>query len=366
METKPGHKGHIGHVDQVRTRYTKFARGKLTFIAVGFCILFLLMIISVYVGTANIGLKEVIWAIAARFIPSVPKNSLYYSVIWHLRLPRVIMGVFAGAGLAASGTVMQAVTRNPLVSPFTLGISSAAALGASVAIMFTMSHSLMVSGKFIIIINAFIFSLLCTLLVFVLSRKRGNSAEALILAGIILMYFFSALTSLLQFFASEQELTAMVNWTFGSLSGSKWDEILIVLCVLLICIPIMMWFSWDLNAMIAAGDEEAATLGVNTSIIRNTCLIISSLITAVIISFTGIIGFVGLVAPHLARLVIGGDHRFLLPASCISGAIILILADTLGRTIVSPMIIPIGIVVSFIGVPMFIYLMMINREEYWG
>ncbi|MEW5818027.1 MAG: iron chelate uptake ABC transporter family permease subunit, partial [Spirochaetota bacterium] len=123
METKPGHEGHRGHADHVRAKYAKFARGKLTFIAVGFCILFLLMIISVSVGTASLGLKEVFWAIAARFIPSVPKDSLYYSVIWHLRLPRVMMGVFAGAGLAASGTVMQAVTRNPLVSPFTLGIS---------------------------------------------------------------------------------------------------------------------------------------------------------------------------------------------------------------------------------------------------
>ncbi|MEW6380127.1 MAG: iron ABC transporter permease [bacterium] len=355
METKPAH---------VRTIYSKFAQRKLKYIAGEFCILFFLMMISVAVGTADLGLKEVLWTITARFIASLPKDPLYYPVIWHLRLPRVIMGVVAGAGLAASGTVMQAVTRNPLVSPFTLGISSAAALGASIAIMFNLS--LMGPGKFTAIIVAFIFSLLCTLLVFALASKRGNSAEALILAGIVLMYFFSALTSVLQFFASEQELTAMVNWTFGSLSRSKWDEILIAACVVLTCIPILTRFSWDLNAMIAAGDEGAATLGINTSRIRTICLILSSLVTATIISFTGIIGFVGLVAPHLTRLVIGGDHRFLLVGSCITGAIILTLADIFGRTIVSPMIIPIGIVVSFVGVPMFIYLMMINRENYWG
>jgi len=315
-------------------------------------------------GAADLGFKDVLMAILCKFLPYFKSIPFHESIVWHLRLPRILMGVVAGAGLAVSGTVMQGVTRNPLVSPFTIGVSSAAAFGASVAIVFGVGFA--GKGTLLIIANAFIFALICALIVFGLAKLRGASPETLVLAGIALTYLFSALTATLQFFASEEQLMALVHWTFGTLTGTTWNEVSIVFMMLLTCLPVLILFSWDLNAMISAGDEVAMSLGVNTTRVRTVSLVISSFITAGIICFTGIIGFVGLVAPHITRFLFGGDHRFLIPASCIMGAILLVAADTIGRMAVSPLIIPIGIVVSFIGVPLFLYLMMKRKEDYWS
>lgn len=252
--------------------------------------------------------------------------------------------------------------RNPLVSPFTIGISSAAAFGASIAIMFGVGF--VGSGTYLIMTNAFIFALLCAFLVYGIARIKGVTPETLILAGIALMYLFGALTATLQFVASEQQLMAVIHWTFGTLTGSTWNEILIVTVLLLSCFPFLMLYAWDLNAM-ASGEEVARSLGVNTSRVRTVSLTLATLITAGIICFTGIIGFVCLVAPHITRFLIGGDHRFLIPCSCIFGAILLLAADTAGRIMFSPVIIPVGIVISYIGVPLFLYLLIKVRKVYW-
>ena len=323
----------------------------------------MLMAVASYIGPADITFGEVLLALAARFIPYVEAPQFHDAVIWHLRLPRIVMAVVAGAGLSISGAQMQGITRNPLVSPFTIGISSAAALGASVAIMFGVGF--IGTGTFLIIANAFLFAMLCAFIVLGLARLKGASPETLILAGIALTYFFSALTSILHFFASEEELMSMIHWTFGTLTGTTWNEIGIVTIVIIICIPVFMKYSWDLNAMASGGDETARGLGVNTTRVRIISLVLSAFITATIISFTGIIGFVGLVAPHITRYIMGGDHRFLLPGSCITGAILMVGADTVGRTILSPIILPIGIVISFIGVPLFLYLLLARKRDYW-
>jgi iron complex transport system permease protein len=203
------------------------------------------------------------------------------------------------------------------------------------------------------------------MIVFGLTRLKRSSPETLVLAGIALNYFFGSLTAILQFFANEQQLNAMVNWTFGTLTGADWGRVTIVFVVLLFCVPLLIRLAWDLNAIFSGGDETAKSLGIDTSRVRTLALLISSLITASIICFTGIIGFVGLVAPHLARMAIGEDHRFLLPASCLVGAVLVVGADIVGRTVMDPLILPIGIVISFVGVPMFLYLMM-TRDTGWG
>ncbi len=325
--------------------------------------LLFLIILASWVGSANLTMKDVFMAILSKFFSSIRCNSFNEAIVWHLRLPRIFMGIIAGVGLAAAGTVMQGITRNPLVSPFTIGVSSAAAFGASVAIMFGVG--LLQIGTYLIITNAFISALVCSFIVFGLAKLKGASPETLVLAGIALAYFFSALTSILHFFASEEQLMMMVHWTFGSLTRAGWNEILITAIVLIVTLPILMHFSWDLNVMVLADDETAKSLGVNTQRVRAVSLILSAFITATIICFTGIIGFVGLVAPHLSRMIIGGDHRFLLPASCLVGSILTISADIIGRIIVPPIILPIGIVISFIGVPLFIYLLIRKKEEYW-
>jgi len=348
---------------EIKRAYSEYIARKTIFIVGCFFLLLFLIILASWVGSANLTMKDVFMAILSKFFSSIRCNSFNEAIVWHLRLPRIFMGIIAGVGLAAAGTVMQGITRNPLVSPFTIGVSSAAAFGASVAIMFGVG--LLQIGTYLIITNAFISALVCSFIVFGLAKLKGASPETLVLAGIALAYFFSALTSILHFFASEEQLMMMVHWTFGSLTRAGWNEILITAIVLIVTLPILMHFSWDLNVMVLADDETAKSLGVNTQRVRAVSLILSAFITATIICFTGIIGFVGLVAPHLSRMIIGGDHRFLLPASCLVGSILTISADIIGRIIVPPIILPIGIVISFIGVPLFIYLLIRKKEEYW-
>jgi iron complex transport system permease protein len=252
--------------------------------------------------------------------------------------------------------------RNPLVSPFTIGTSSAAGFGASVAIV--LGVGIAGTGKYLIIGNAFFFAMLSVLLVYGIARIRGVSAETLILAGIVVMYFFSALTSLLQYLATKEQLKGVVHWLFGNLALARWENLSIIFMMFLLSFLLTMKYAWDFNAL-AAGDEVAISLGVNIRQVRLISLVLATLITATIVCFTGIIGFVCLVAPHITRMLVGNDHRFLLPGSCLVGAILLLVADTIGRTIIQPVEIPIGIITSFIGVPMFLYLLLTKKKKYW-
>ena len=349
---------------EAKEAYSRLTARKILFILVGLGALVALVVVATSLGSADLGVDSVASAIAARVFPflNLEVSSKVDVIVWDIRLPRIVLGVVAGAGLAISGAAMQGIMRNPLVSPFTVGISSAAGFGASVAIIF--GAGMVGSGKYLVITNAFAFALLASFLVYGLARIRGMRPETLILSGIALMYFFSAATSLLQYIATEQELHAVVHWLFGSLTGASWENILVVLIIFFCCLPFLIRYSWDLNALVA-GDDVATTLGVNTRRVRTVCMALATLITAGIICFTGIIGFVCLVAPHITRMIIGADHRFLLPCSCILGGLLLVGADTIGRTAFQPTTIPVGIVVSIIGVPFFIYLILRTRKEYF-
>lgn len=346
----------------LKEEYSGFIARKTSFLLAGFMFLLILVTFAVTVGAAELGMEDVFFAIIARF-SSLDVSDFTYGVVWHLRLPRLLLGVVAGAGLAVSGCVMQGITRNPLVSPFTIGISSAAAFGASLAIF--LGPGLASGGQLFVVANAFLFALVCAFSVFGLANLRGSSPETLVLAGIAISYLFSALAAVLQFFASEEKLMAMVHWSFGSLTNSDWDSIAIISCTMLFTFPVLMRYSWDLNTIMLVDDGTAKSLGIHASRVRTTLLIISSLITATIISFTGIIGFVGLVAPHVTRFILGGDHRFLLPGTCITGSILVIMADITGRCLIPPIVFPLGVVISFVGVPMFVYLLITEKEEFW-
>lgn len=350
---------------EAKALYTKFTTRKIVFILAGLAGLAALTLFATSIGSAGLGLNDVAHAIFARVFPfaDIESSHLADVVVWELRLPRIVMALIGGAGLAVSGAVMQGITRNPLVSPFTVGVSSAAAFGASIAIV--LGFGLVGSERYIVITNAFVFASITAFLVYGLARIRGITGETLVLAGIALMFLFSALTSLLQYFASEEQLQAVVYWMFGSLSESNWENIIVASILLFLSLPFLMRYSWDLNAMASGGDEIATSLGVSVPRVRVLCLILAALVTAGIICFTGVIGFVCLVAPHMARLLIGADYRFLLPCSCVLGALLLLIADTVGRSILSPVTIPVGIVTSLIGVPFFVYLLMARRKEYW-
>lgn len=352
---------------EIRTRYDKKALQHLLLISAAFILLIGTALLSLQLGIANISLKQTgRLLIEIVFYDGMRNLSLEQKIILLLRLPRVVLAVLAGAALSVSGVVMQGLTRNPLVSPFTIGISSAAAFGASIAIVFNFVVFPGIIGIGGVVFNAFFFSLLCAFLVYSVSWKLGMSPETLILTGIALNYLFAAMTSVVKYIAEEHQLAAVVNWAFGSLNGASWKQNLFLVVILLASIPILYRFALSFNALTGGGDELTKTLGINPTIVKIVTGIVAVLLTASTISFTGIIGFVGLVGPHIARLLIGGDHRYLIPFSILIGSILVVLSDTIGRTILSPVIIPVGIVISFLGVPLFLSLIITRSRRYFG
>ncbi|MHB8117931.1 MAG: FecCD family ABC transporter permease [Methanothrix sp.] len=313
-------------------------------------------------GSADISVVDVYTTIIARFLPGHFETSWFSdTIVWGLRLHRILLAIVGGIGLAVAGAVMQGILKNPLASPFTLGIASAAGFGAALAIVMGAGF---VGGEYLIIGNAFLFTLLASMSVYGLAKYKGITPETMVLAGIAIMYLFSAMTSFLQYVGQAEQVQEVVFWMMGSLGRSSWDKVWIVTSVIAACFPYLLLKSWDINAM-GTGDETAKSLGVNVEKTRVVCMVLVSIITASVICFTGTIGFIGLVAPHITRMVIGGDHRFLLPASALVGGLLLLAADTVARTILSPVILPVGIMTAFLGVPFFVYLFLRRKKEFW-
>lgn len=284
--------------------------------------------------------------------------------IWNIRLPRILAGIVAGAGLSVAGCVMQNNLRNPLASPSTLGISNAAAFGANVAIILLGAGTVASSGAGLVIINnpylvtisAFLFAMIATVLILGLARLGGFSPEAIVLAGVALGSLFSAGTAIIQYFAEDVKVAAVVFWTFGDLGRGAWNEVFIMAILMILALGYFIAKGWDYNA-ISSGEETAQGLGVNVDRVRLAGMFTASLITAVAVSFLGIIAFIGLVGPQITRRIIGDDYRFLIPASALIGSLILLAADTAARTVISPVVLPVGAVTSFLGAPLFLYLL---------
>jgi len=333
--------------------YEAHAGTKTLFIAFIFLLLLITMAIGLCVGASGMGFGEVLFSL-------LKDTGRGHSIIWMLRLPRIVMAALVGFGMGLAGTVFQAILRNPLASPFTLGVGSGAGFGAVSVILFF-------GGGFQtwrVACGAFLFSLISAGLILTVAKMKRASSETMILTGIAQMFLFSSLTSLFQYMGTMEQVHEVVFWFLGSLSKVGWREIGLTAAMVLAPFPALLWCAWDFN-LLASGDESALALGVNVNRLRMSAVVAASLVTAGGICFTGVIGFVGLVAPHITRMVIGNDHQFLLPASGLVGAVIVVAADTLGRTIWAPQVIPIGIVTSFIGVPFFFYLLMKRSREYW-
>jgi iron complex transport system permease protein len=346
----------------MKAEYQRFVGRKALFL--GFLLLGIIFLagVAATLGSANISVLDVYTAILARFLPGQFQSNWFSdTIVWGLRLHRIILSVIAGMGLAIAGAVMQGILKNPLASPFTLGISSAASFGAALAIVLGAGFA---GGEWIIIGNAFVFTLLASMTVYGLAKYKGITPETMILAGIAIMYLFQAMTSFLQYVGQAEQVQEVVFWMMGSMGRSSWDKVWIVSVVIALCFPYLILKSWDINAL-GAGDETATSLGVNVERTRVICMMLVSLITASVICFTGTIGFIGLVSPHITRMVMGGDHRFLLPASALVGGLLLLAADTAARTILAPVILPVGIMTAFLGVPFFVYLFMRRKKEFW-
>ena len=321
-------------------------------------LLLVALVIGVSMGVANIPIVDV-----ASSLLGADVTRRIDTIIWNIRLPQALTAVVAGGGLAVSGAVMQSILRNPLGSPFTLGISHAAAFGAAFSVMVlnggimgsTNADAVTITNPYITTCCAFLFSLIAAGVVIGVSRLRGVTPEVMILTGVAMGALFTAGTMFLQFFADDVQLAAMVFWTFGDTARATWSSLGGIFLFTVVVAGYFIASSWNYNA-IDAGDETAKSLGVRVDRVRIIGMVLSSMLTAMIISFLGIIGFVGLVVPHMVRRVIGSDHRFLLPASILIGGLLLLVSDTMARLILAPHLLPVSVLTAFMGAPVFLYL----------
>ncbi|WP_262249937.1 FecCD family ABC transporter permease [Parapedobacter soli] len=282
-------------------------------------------------------------------------------IVWEVRMPYAVMALLVGAALSLAGCEMQTIMNNAMASPFTLGVSAAASFGAALAIVLGLSLP-GVDGEWMIVVNAFLFAFGATLLLQALSSLRGTGPEGLVLFGIALVFMFNAFTGIMQYLASAEALQQFIFWSLGSLTKANWENIPLLFGLFIIIAPFSMVSAWKLTAL-RLGEESARSFGVAVKRLRFFSLLRISLLTAGAVAFVGTIGFIGLVGPHIAKLLIGEDHRFSLPASILSGALIMSLASVISKAILSGAIVPVGIVTSLIGVPVFVALILNKRKR---
>lgn len=323
------------------------------------------MLCAIAIGPVQIPVDTVAMILISRIpvvnglIPRNPWPPVFELIIIYVRLPRVILGALVGLALSTSGAVLQGMFRNPLADPYVLGTSSGAAFGASLA-MLGVGYGFGL-GRYSLPIFAFFFAALAVFLVYNIARVHKKvPVETALLAGIAVGAFFSAMVSLMKYIAGER-LEGIVFWIMGGLWASGWDDVFVVFPPIILGTISILLFSRDLNAMLS-GEEVALSLGVDVETVKKTLLLLSSLVVATAVSVSGIIGFVGLVIPHIMREIVGPDHRILLPSSCLAGAIFLIWADTLARVIISPAELPVGVITASIGAPFFLYLLRKRRR----
>ncbi len=341
--------------------YKRYVARKWIFMAACVVVILLVMGLAVTYGSYDIGFLEsyqIIWDHLTGNITDTTKDH----IIVNLRMPRIVVGIVAGAGLAVAGAVMQSTLMNPLADSYTTGVSSGASFGATLAMTLGMTAA---SGSHAIVVNAFFFALIPTAMIIAVSKMKNASPTTMIMAGIAIMYIFNAFTTVLMLWADESTLAEVYQWQVGSLAGTSWDEVPIMIVVVLAGIIVVQLLSRKLNVL-ATGDETARALGVDASKMRVILLAVVALVSAAVVSFTGLIGFVGLVTPHIVRIFIGADNRYLIPASAIAGSALLVTADLLGRAILSPVVLQVGVVMAFIGGPMFLWLLMRKNTRVWG
>jgi iron complex transport system permease protein len=312
------------------------------------------MLLSLIVGTAEVTLDQ-LWGL---FIGDPGVKGTADLIVFKIRLPRIILAGLAGFSLSLGGVVFQALLRNPLADPFILGVSSGAAFGAVIGIIFGLSRT------FGIPIMSFAGALLTIYLVLAVGkRKIGMESATIVLAGVIINAFFTAGIMFFIATAVDDHLHTMLFWLYGDLSQSYYGQSVVIAPVVMAGFVILYGLSRHLN-LITAGEETALQLGVDVERAKMICFLVVSLIVGLVVSFSGLIGFVGLIVPHLGRMVFGSDHRLLMPVSALGGAVFLIAADTVARTIISPSELPVGVITAFLGAPFFIYLLK-TRGSKW-
>lgn len=337
---------------------------KIAIILILLALVFLFFVVSVFVGSGTLSFKEVFLAIFNK------GSETARLIVRRIRFPRVIAALIAGGGLAVSGLVMQTVLKNPLASPTTLGVSNAAVFGANFAIIvvgagaFHSTHGswLSISNPYLVSTFSFLSAIIAAGSILLLARLKNLNASAIVLAGVAVSAIFQAGTTLIQYFASDTQVASAVYWTFGDLGRASYKTDLIMFIVVAVSTLFFFLKRWDFSAM-SGGIAYAKTLGVNTRFMTIMSLLLASLITSVTVSFLGIIGFVGLTAPQFMKRIVGDDYRFLLPSSFLAGAMLLLISDILGRLPIFGTSVPVGVVTSLIGGPVFLAILLRRKKN---
>ncbi|MDD3631926.1 MAG: iron ABC transporter permease [Atribacterota bacterium] len=336
--------------------YIKLNKRKILIGGILLIFLFLFGLISLTIGGYKLTISEIYQGLTGKGTGSAEL------IIWNVRLPRILAALIAGISLSVSGAVMQSTLRNPLASPYTIGISHGAMFGAAFAIILfgiggaESSGKIFINSPYLVTIFAFLGSLIAVSVILLLAKLKSFAPEAIVLTGVAMSSLFTAGTMIMQYFANDLQLAAMVYWTFGDLGRPNWSEVAIMSTLMVFSFGYFIYHRWDYNAL-ESGEESARSLGVNTEKVRLLGMLVASLLVSVNVAFLGIIGFVGLICPHLVRILIGGDNRFVIPISALAGALLLLISDTVARTIISPIVLPVGILTSFMGAPVFLYLL---------
>lgn len=329
-------------------------------------ILVVLIILSSATGAANLSIKTTLKTLASAF-PGI-RNLIIISdvspqdfkVIFDIRLPRIFMAIIVGIALSGSGVIFQGIFRNPMADPYIIGVSAGAAFGATIGLIF--AGAVRFASFSITSIFAFLGAIGVTFLVYNISKIKGKiSVLTLLLSGVALSSLLSSIISFIMIYRTH-DLAKVYFWIMGGLSNSSWANFLVIMPIIVVILIASSFFMRDLNVM-SLGDERANQLGVQTNKIKQLLLILASIMTAAAVSVSGIIGFIGLITPHIMRIIVGPDHKVLYPSSAIAGGIVLLLSDTLARVLLSPREIPVGIITSIIGVPFFIYLLIKTKRQ---
>jgi iron complex transport system permease protein len=336
-----------------RTRRPRGQAAALVLMVLGMPVLLVSIAVSTTIGAADVTALETVEVIGAKLgLWDTDLSVIRQGVVWDLRLPRVLVAVTSGAGLGVCGAVLQSVLRNPLADPYLLGISTGASTGAVTVVVLGVG-----SGVAGLTIGAFAGSLIAFTLVMVLAAVAGGGTARVILAGVAATQLFSAITSYIVITSADAEQTrGVLFWLLGSLARARWDDVVITGVVCAAALVVCLSRSADLDAF-AFGTGAAISLGVNVRMLRGVLLTTTALLTAVLVASTGAIGFVGLVLPHAARLLVGPSNRLVLPTTALLGAILLIWVDALGRTIAAPVEVPVGVITALVGVPAFVVLL---------
>jgi len=354
--------------EQLKEQYSKYTLRKILFIIVCITLTVTMFWLSLAVGTRQLSLEESLSLFINHLIGNAPDpdSELWYddSIVWNFRVPRALFAIISGAGLSVAGAVMQSIMKNPLADPYTTGVSSGALLGASIAIVLGFSLTGGGIDNMGIVVNAIVFAMLPVVAIVAMGPFFRQSPASLILAGVVVSFAFSSMSSLLLVTTDSSTLARVYHWQVGTLSEVSWDAVLPVFIVELVGICILFPLANKINLM-ALDDKDARSMGLDSEKLRMICLVTLSVMAAIIICYVGVIGFVGLVIPHIVRIILGSDNKYLIPASAAFGAAFLLTCDVISRSLDVNASIPVGVVTSFIGAPLLLLLIIKEKKNIW-